>query len=177
VTHVQSSELVADGVPDLATPEAFTAWVQPHWSAMARLAGRYHQDPDDIVQDALAVAWRMRDRFDPTRGTARSWLLAITADQRHKTWLRASRWGTRTRPLAEVDPAAPPGTDGSAAIDLERALRRLSTRQRLAVDLHYYLGLDVTETAAVMRCSPGTVKSTLSDARGRLRRLLGEDYR
>ncbi|HRA75842.1 MAG TPA: sigma factor-like helix-turn-helix DNA-binding protein, partial [Propionicimonas sp.] len=60
---------------------------------------------------------------------------------------------------------------------LERALRRLSARQRLAVDLHYYLGLDVAGTAAVMRCSPGTVKSTLSDARGRLRRLLGEDYR
>ena len=163
--------------PDLGTTEGFTAWVAPHWAAMAALAGRYGADPDDILQDALAAAWRKRAQFEPARGTARNWLLAITADQRHKSWLRAGRWLTRTRPLGEEDPTAPAGTDATSTIDLERALRRLSARQRLAVDLHYYLGLDVAETAAVMRCSPGTVKSTLSDARGRLRRLLGEDYR
>ena len=51
----------------------------------------------------------------------------------------------------------------------------LSRRQRQAVDLHYFVGLDVTTTAEVMGCAPGTVKATLHQARGRLRELLGED--
>lgn len=59
---------------------------------------------------------------------------------------------------------------------MERAIRQLSPRQRLVVDLHYFLGLTVADAAGVMRCSEGTVKSTLADARKRLRDLLGEDY-
>jgi DNA-directed RNA polymerase specialized sigma24 family protein len=43
--------------------------------------------------------------------------------------------------------------------------------------MYYHLGLPVADVAAVMACSPGTVKSTLADARLRLRRELGEDYR
>jgi RNA polymerase sigma-70 factor (ECF subfamily) len=57
-------------------------------------------------------------------------------------------------------------------LDLAHAVSRLSGRQRLAVDCFYFVGLGVTETAAVMGCSEGTVKSTLSDARRRLRNLL-----
>jgi len=59
---------------------------------------------------------------------------------------------------------------------MERAVCRLPSRQRLAVELHYYLDLPIADVAQVMRCADGTVKSTLSDARARLRTLLGEDY-
>ena len=84
---------------------------------------------------------------------------------------------TSSTVLPEDGGPAPAGADAAASVDLERALARLTSRQRLAVDLHYYLGLKLVEVAEVMRCSEGTVKSTLSDARGRLRALLGEDYR
>jgi RNA polymerase sigma-70 factor (ECF subfamily) len=57
-------------------------------------------------------------------------------------------------------------------LDLDRALRGLSSRQRLAVELFYYLGLPVSEVALVMGCAEGTVKSTLADARARLRTTL-----
>jgi DNA-directed RNA polymerase specialized sigma24 family protein len=53
----------------------------------------------------------------------------------------------------------------------------LSVRQRTAVVLHYYLGLSIADVAEVMSAAPGTVKSMLADARTRLRRELGEDYR
>jgi RNA polymerase sigma-70 factor (ECF subfamily) len=51
-------------------------------------------------------------------------------------------------------------------------MEALSARQRLAVDCFYFADLSVADTAAVMGCSEGTVKSTLSDARARLRSLL-----
>jgi RNA polymerase sigma-70 factor (ECF subfamily) len=57
-------------------------------------------------------------------------------------------------------------------LDVEFAVARLPPRQRLAVDCFYFAGLSVADTAAVMGCSEGTVKSTLSDARERLRPLL-----
>jgi RNA polymerase sigma-70 factor (ECF subfamily) len=176
VTQLKQSAEPGIGI-DRDTPDGFTAWVKPHWSAMARLAARSGFDADDILQDALADAWRKRGQFDPERGGARSWLLAITADQRSKTWRRAARLLGRVTVLPDDGgPATFPG-DTSASVDLERALARLTARQRLAIDLHYYLGLGVADMAVVMRCSEGTVKSTLSDARARLRRHLGEDYR
>jgi RNA polymerase sigma-70 factor (ECF subfamily) len=67
--------------------------------------------------------------------------------------------------------------DHSARLDVQTAVRRLARRQRTAVVLHYYLGLSAAETAQVMSCSVGTVKSTLSDARAQLKKTLGEDYR
>ena len=65
-----------------------------------------------------------------------------------------------------------PGRSPDDRVDVEAAVARLPRRQKLAVDCFYFIGLSVAETAAVMGCSGGTVKSTLSDARKRLRLLL-----
>jgi DNA-directed RNA polymerase specialized sigma24 family protein len=145
----------------------FGGWVAPHLAVMANLAARLAgaADRDDVVQEALTRAWRRWSTYDPARGTPRVWLLAIVADQ-------AGRTRRRRRPSVDVvaGVVAPVERD----VDLERALARLTRRQRLAVDLHYFVGLDMAETAQVMGCAVGTVKSTLSDARERLRRLLEE---
>ncbi len=154
---------------------AFAAWAAPALVPMRRLARRLapHADADDLVQDVLARAWQKRQQFDPARGTATTWLLAIIADL-----ARASR-RTRARWLRVVDETADvpetPVTQGDPDVDLERAIALLAERQQLAVHLHYFVGLSVDETATVMACSSGTVKSTLFDARARLRTLLGDD--
>ena len=171
-----------------AHEQAFADWVRPHLPAMARLAARLgpSADRDDIVQEALTRAWLKRDRYDGRRGTPSAWLLAITADQARKAggrhWSR--RWFPGMGGPAASPPAAPVAPVGQAAsvapvaaraddrLDLDRALRRLTARQRLAVDCLYFVGLSTAETAAVMRCSEGTVKSTLADARAKLRTLL-----
>ncbi len=160
--------------PDLRTVDGFTAWVEPHWASMAYLAARSGTDGEDILQEALAAAWRKRAQFDPSRGTARNWLLAITADQRWKARRAAARLFTNRSPQQPVP--LPSDVDRTARLDMERAVGRLPSRQRLAVELHYYLDLPIADVAQVMRCAEGTVKSTLSDARARLRTLLGEEY-
>jgi RNA polymerase sigma-70 factor (ECF subfamily) len=143
----------------------FEAWVAPHIRSMGLLAARLTSptECDDVVQDALARAWSRRSTFDPARGSPSSWLLAITADQARRT---------RTRRRMRTAASAPSVADTDRDLDLEFAIRRLSERQRLAVDCVYFVGLTVAETAGVMRCAEGTVKSTLSDARARLRTLL-----
>ena len=152
------------------TPADFAAWVEPELPKMNRLAARLapNSDRDDVVQEALVRAWRKRDHYDQRRGTAATWLLAITADQ-------ARRARRRRRPFALVGEITVPGKSLDERVDLEAAVARLSQRQKLAVDCFYFVGLSVAETAAVMRCSHGTVKSTLSDARKRLRLLLEVD--
>jgi RNA polymerase sigma factor (sigma-70 family) len=151
-----------------ADPAGFAEWVRPHLPAIARLAARLAPDADrdDLVQESLVRAWLKRRQFDPARGSPSAWLLAITADRARRARLRA-----RPRADAVGEPATPPPL-ADERVDLRRALDRLSPRQRLAVDCVYYAGLTVAETAAVMRCAEGTVKSTLADARGRLRDLL-----
>jgi RNA polymerase sigma-70 factor (ECF subfamily) len=149
-----------------ATPEEFSEWVRPHLPALARLAARLGPsgERDDVVQESLARAWTKRSQFDPTRGNALAWLLAITADQ-------ARRARRRRRPfvLFHTDRRVRSIDD---RLDIEFAVAKLPTRQRLAVDCFYFVGLSVAETAVVMGCAEGTVKSTLSDARARLQRIL-----
>jgi RNA polymerase sigma factor (sigma-70 family) len=53
--------------------------------------------------------------------------------------------------------------------DLWTALGRLPRRQQAAVVLRYYEGLTEAETAAVLGCSVGTVKSQTSRALAKLR--------
>jgi len=60
-------------------------------------------------------------------------------------------------------------------IDLQRAIRVLPPRQREAVDLYYFVDLDVAAIAEVMGCAPGTVRATLHQARAALRAQIGDD--
>lgn len=148
-----------------APEAAFALFVEPHWAAMTRLARRLSgAEWEDVLQDALVLAWRKRDRFDPARGTAVAWLLTLTADAARKT---------HRRRRATVELVDGPANEPASRVDLESALARLTRRQRLAIELHYFLGMKVDEMAQVMGCSSGTVKSTLSDARRRLRDELG----
>lgn len=102
------------------------------------------------------------------RGSELGWLLAIVGDQARR---RRSRSRPRSLPL---DPAAGAVLDRVGEVDLERAIAQLSTRQCLAVDLYYFVGLDTASCAEVMGCAEGTVKATLHHARVRLRALLDE---
>ena len=163
-----ASAVGVEALPATMAPAAdeFNDWVQPHLGAMANLAARLAgpADRDDVVQESLTRAWRRWSTFEPDRGTPRAWLLAIVADRSRRTWRRRRRAGVAwTGATVGLQPAD---------IDLERAIAKLAPRQRLAVELFYFLDLDITDTASVMRCSEGTVKSTLADARTRLRTLL-----
>jgi RNA polymerase sigma-70 factor (ECF subfamily) len=148
------------------TTLGFADWVRPHLPAIARLAARLAPpgEAEDVLQESLARAWEKRRLFDSTRGSPSGWLLAITADRARRAW-------RRRRP--SVLPWAPDRVRAiDDELDVEFAVSRLPARQRLAVDCFYFAGLSIAETAQVLGCAEGTVKSALSDARARLRILL-----
>lgn len=154
------------------SPTEFAQWVEPSLPVLARYAARRvaADERDDVVQEALIRAWQRWSTYDSSRGTPTGWLLGILSDRcrRHRT----RRPAAVLVELVDHGVAAPQGRD----LDLERAVDGLSRRQRQAVDLHYFVGLDIAEVAEVMGCAPGTVKATLFQARTRLRELVGDDH-
>jgi RNA polymerase sigma-70 factor (ECF subfamily) len=169
VNAILTGSMTGDEMRDLAKvddPEAFFVRVEPHIAKMARVAARFggSSERDDIVQEALLQAWRARHQYTHERGTLSSWLLAITAHEASRLRRRLSRRVA----IASADRHE----DLTTTVELREALSALTTRERLAIDCFYFAGLDIAETAAVMGCSEGTVKSTLASGRSRLRALL-----
>jgi RNA polymerase sigma-70 factor (ECF subfamily) len=143
----------------------FAAAVEPHLPLLARVAGRLGppEGRDDVLQEALLRAWAHRRQYDPAKAPLLTWLLTIVANEARRS--RGRRRSTLPIPLT----ASVPELAEDVRLDLKAATANLPERQRLAVDCFYYIGLSTQQTAAVMGCSEGNVKSTLSDARKHLR--------
>jgi RNA polymerase sigma-70 factor (ECF subfamily) len=98
--------------------------------------------------------------------------------------LNLARGGLRTRAverrvrtrLAATSDAASPIETRLAALDVQRALGRLSRRQREVTVLHYLLDLPVAQVATELRVGEGTVKSMLSRARAALADVLENEH-
>jgi RNA polymerase sigma-70 factor (ECF subfamily) len=108
----------------------------------------------------------------------------VRSYDRPGAWLRrvVIRDATRVRRRSPKAPPSPrehasDGSDGSDASDamvVRAAVLQLPARQRAAVVLHYLDDLSVSEVAAVLGCTEGTVKTHLSRARHALAVALGE---
>ncbi|MCA9663774.1 MAG: RNA polymerase sigma factor [Myxococcales bacterium] len=134
---------------------------------------------EDAAQEVFITAHRRLADFDPTRGSARSWLYGIarnTARHHH-------RWARRRDPqrLAAVDaevagPAADLAADPEAWIArveiaevVEHGLAKLDPRRREVFVLHEIEGLSAPEIAELLGIKVNTVYSRLARARTRFR--------
>ena len=122
---------------------------------------------EDLVQAALERLMRNWTKVHGDReGYLRRTLYHLAVDQ----WRRRRR---RPEVLSDVEP--PSQADATEAVQLRDALRQaLSTlppRQRAVLVLRYWEQLSEAETADVLGCSIGTVKSTASRGLARLREV------
>jgi RNA polymerase sigma-70 factor (sigma-E family) len=152
----------------------FRAFVQGMATPLHRMAvllcGDWHL-ADDLVQEALAKAysnWRKVQRADNPSAYVRR--ILINESRRH--WRRQGNVTPRAAAdLAGI--AVPDLSDGVAnRAELVQALQTLPLRQRATVVLRFLEGLSERETAAVLGCSEGTVKSQTSRALTKLKSAL-----
>ncbi len=131
---------------------------------------------EDLVQEAFI---RLAGRFLHIRNVAafeaylRRTVVNLTNShyrRRRSEHATLERHARLERPEATGDSArAVEGRDV-----LRRALLRLPVRQRAAIVLRFYEDLSEAQTAEVMRCARGTVKSLVSRGMGTLRAQAGE---
>ncbi|WP_134765991.1 SigE family RNA polymerase sigma factor [Nocardioides sp. 1609] len=168
--------------------DEFAEFVSAHRGAlvsMGRLLTAGDQAwAEDLVQTTLTklyVSWsRVRRAGNPV-GYARTTLTHAFVDETRRAYRRReiaaggagddafiTEGGSRT---ARASDSAP---DVELRRDVLAALAGLAPRQRAVVVLRHWLDLDVAETARLLDCTEGTVKSQNAKALAHLRAALGE---
>jgi RNA polymerase sigma-70 factor, ECF subfamily len=124
---------------------------------------------EDLLADAFERALRARRRFDPRRGSRKTWLYAIALNVLRD---HARRAGAEARALERVgEPAA--GFDPLTAVEhrdeLGRALAALSPEEREAIALRFGAELTVPEIAKLLGERLTTVEGRVYRALRKLR--------
>lgn len=143
--------------------QAFTEFVRASGTGLLRFARLLEPDPglaEDLLQVALIRVHRnWRSAAEAPVAYARTTLVNLSKDVARRRHLVAIP--AESRP--DAGPHAPDVADQIAARDLlDHVLASLPPRQRTTVVLRVIEGLSETETAALMDCSIGTVKSNLA---------------
>jgi RNA polymerase sigma factor (sigma-70 family) len=137
------------------------------------------EEADDVVQEAFVKAFRHLSRFRAGEPFG-PWLLRIVANEtRNLTRSRRRRAALALR-LAGPAPTAPDGpVDEVLAAErragLVAAVNALPDRERKVLVCRYFLDLSEAETAQVLACPLGSVKSRTWRALNRLRGSLLPD--
>ena len=132
-------------------------------------------EADDAVQDVLLRAYRSLGSFRLGSSFA-SWLFAIAANRVRTRRGRSSAREALSRRAADAARTAPVADAAERAVaDLERgevrsAVAGLAWPLRVVVELYYFAGLSVEDTAAALGLGNEAVKSRLLRARRALAR-------
>lgn len=157
--------------------EEFVAFTAAHRRDLVRTAtllcagdAAHAEDVVQITLTRLYLAWSKVRRADSPLAYARRSLTNAFLDEAGRAH--------RRREAAAADPGAvaPEPTSAPDDVALRRlvldALSTLGPRQRAVVVLRHWHDLDVAQTAKVLGCSPGTVKSQNARALAHLRSVL-----
>lgn len=150
-------------------------------SSVFGLARRVIRDPsraEEVAQEVYIQVWQSASRFDPAKGTAKSWLLTL-AHRRAVDAIRHDQAATNRE--NKYDWSSGPDFDEveeTVTITLEheqvkRCLDGLTDLQREAVNLAYYQGYTYAEVATALDANTATIKTRMRDGIVRLRDCMG----
>ena len=150
------------------TREDFTAWVAVHERRLLRHAWLLTGDvgqAQDLVQTALLRCWPKWERVSRMDEPLAYVRRALT--NTYLSWWRGRR--LRELPAAVLPDRAATDPEGGLGSPLLNALARLPKGQRAVVVLRFAEDQSEAQTAALLGCSVGTVKSQTSRALKTLR--------
>jgi RNA polymerase sigma-70 factor (ECF subfamily) len=160
--------------------EALAEVYRRHAGASFGLAQRILGDralAEEVVQEVFLRLWNQPDRFDPERGSLRSFLLSQThgrsVDIVRSETSRRAREERRSRLKAETGyDLEREVLDLTLAEQVREALATLSDGERSAIQLAYFGGHTYREVAVLLDEPEGTVKSRIRSGLSRLRSAL-----
>lgn len=162
--------------------DAFAALYDATVARVYGLVLRVVRDPaqsEEVTQECFLEYWRKASRFDPSRGSAVSWLLTIAhrkSVDRVRSAQAATHRDTRYHRSSEEVPhdmTAEAATNALEAKRVRSAMTTLTAVQREALELAYFGGYTHTEVATMLELPVGTAKTRIRDALIRLRDALG----
>jgi RNA polymerase sigma-70 factor (ECF subfamily) len=162
--------------------EALAEVYRRHAGAAFGLAQRIVGDramAEEVVQEVFLRIWNEPEKFDPARGTLRSYVLAHThgrsVDVVRSEASRRAREGREARRTAESGyDLEREVLDLTLAEQVRDALAGLSDGERSAIELAYFGGHTYREAAVLLGEPEGTVKSRIRSGLGRLRHALAD---
>ena len=133
----------------------------------------YRTGDRSLAEDLLADAFEraLRGRYNPRKGSAKTWLYAIALNVLRDHMRRAA---AESRAYERVDEgvARDPFADVEVRDELMRGLTRLSAEEREAISLRFGAGLTVPEMATVLGEPLTTVEGRVYRALRKLREAL-----
>ncbi len=162
----------------LALAEAYRRHAGAVFGLARRLLGAQAL-AEEIVQEVFLRLWNQPDRFDPDRGSLRSFLLAhahgrsvdlLRSDQARRRREEREERVVRTTAQGDYD-VEHQVWDMALAEHVRTALEALPAGEREAIELAYFGGKTYREVAVELGAAEGTVKGRI---RSGLRRLRGE---
>jgi RNA polymerase sigma-70 factor, ECF subfamily len=167
-------------------PRAFELLYDRHGGAAFSLAYRMvgnRVTAEDITQEGFLAIWRSRMRYDPSRGSVRTWVLGIVHHRAVDTLRRGAVHERRRETIEGVEDRheAPERTEVEVARreearSVRSALDTLPEDQRRTIELAYFGGFSQSEIAELLDAPIGTVKGRMRLGLDKLRRQLGEGY-
>ena len=161
--------------------QAFAELYQRVAPAVFGLVSKVVRNPaqsEEVTQEVFVELWRTASRFDPARGTARSWIMTC-AHRRAVDRVRSAERAARRDDLAGRRDQGRPYDEVveqvETSLHVRRGLEALTELQREAVVLAYYGGYTHREISELLGVPSGTVKTRLRDGLIRLRDHLGVD--
>jgi RNA polymerase sigma-70 factor (ECF subfamily) len=129
---------------------------------------------EEVVQELFVRLWRAPERFDPDRGSLRSFLLAQVHGRavdllRSEVARRGREARDAERMLTSEDDLERAVLDLTEAEAVRSALATLSAGERQAIELAYFGGHTYREVATLLEQPEGTVKSRIRSGLLRLR--------
>jgi len=159
---------------DLAAERWDWSLIRKRCTVEAHRILRGRQDAEEVVQEALARAWRSR-RSCRTPDSPLPWCLQITRNEALRLLGQRKRGSTDPLPDGmelEDQHARREHERAVARIDVNRALRQLSFEERQLIALRYSHDYSHTQIAARLKIPEATARVRLHRAQKRLRSLL-----
>ena len=167
----------------MKTDELRAQLEQHHASSFGWAMGCCRRDPaeaEDVLHNVYVKVLEGKARFNGA-SSFKTWLFAVirktASDQRRRNLLRSvivTRASERRMSLPGPERPDESAYRGEVQTIFQHALRRLSSRQREALELVFYHELTIEEASAVMGVSLGSARTHYERGKKRLRELLEE---